>query len=68
MISTCVLFLIIIIIFKYMNFIKILMKFWKLIGSWKLIRHPSWDFFAPVNSSGRGVIPPPSTSRLQLLG
>ena len=34
-------------------------KFWKHIGSSKLIRYPSWDFFAPVNSTGRGVIPPP---------
>ena len=30
-------------------------KFWKPIGSSKLIRHPRWDFFAPVNSTGRGV-------------
>ena len=35
--------------------------------TWKLIRHPSWDFFVQVNSSGRGVPPPPSISRLQLL-
>ena len=42
-------------------------KFWKPIGSSKLIRHPKWEFFAPVNSTGRGVPPPPSTSRLQLL-
>ena len=28
------------------------------IGSWKLIRHPSWDSFAPVNSTGCGVPPP----------
>ena len=42
-------------------------KFWKPIGSSKLIRHPRWDFFAPVNSTGRGVPPPPSTSSLQLL-
>ena len=42
-------------------------KFWKPIGSSKLTRHPRWDFFAPVNSTGRGVPPLPSTSRLQLL-
>ena len=39
------------------NFINIWMKFWKPTSSWKLIRHPSWKFFAPVNSSGRGVPP-----------
>ena len=49
------------------NFINIWMKFWKPIGGWKLIRHPSWSFFAPVNSSGLGVPPPSSTYRLQLL-
>ena len=38
-------------------------KFWKPIGSSKLIRHPRWDFFAPVNSTGLGVPPPPSTGR-----
>ena len=43
------------------------MKFCKPIGSWKPIRHPSWTFFAPVNSSARSVPPTPSTSRLQLL-
>ena len=42
-------------------------KLWKPIGSSKLIRHPRWDFFAPVNSTGRGVPPPTSTSHLQLL-
>ena len=42
-------------------------KFWKPIGSSKLIRHPKWNFFAPVNSTGRGILPPPSTGRLQLL-
>ena len=42
-------------------------KHWKPIGSSKLIRHPRWDFFAPVNSTGRGVPPHPSTGRLQLL-
>ena len=42
-------------------------KFWKPIGSWKLIRHPRWDFLAPVNSTGRGVPQPPSNGRLQLL-
>ena len=26
-----------------------------------------WDFFEPVSSSGRGVPPPPSTNRLELL-
>ena len=36
-------------------------------SSSKLIRHPRWDFFAPVNSTGLGVPPPPSTGRLQLL-
>ena len=41
-------------------------EFWKPIGSSKIIRHPRWDFFAPVNST-RGVPPPPYTSRLQLL-
>ena len=29
--------------------------------------HHRWDFFAPVNSTGRGVPPPPFTGRLQLL-
>ena len=30
--------------------------------------HPRWDFFAPViNSTGRGIPPPASTGRLQLL-
>ena len=42
-------------------------QFWKPIGSSKLIMHPRWDFFAPVNSIARGVPPPPSTGRLQLL-
>ena len=42
-------------------------KFWRSIGSSKLIRHPRWDFFAPVNSTGRAVPPPPSTGRLQFL-
>ena len=31
-------------------------KFWMPIGSSKLMRHPIWDFVAPVNSTGRGVI------------
>ena len=35
-------------------------KFWKPIGSSKLIWHPRWDFFAPVNSTGRGVQPGPT--------
>ena len=35
--------------------INIWMKFWKPIGNWKPIRHHSWNFFAPVNISGRGV-------------
>ena len=42
-------------------------KFWKPIGSSNLIRNPRWEFFAPVNSTGRGAPPPPSTGRLQLL-
>ena len=42
-------------------------KFWKPIGSSKLIRHSRYDFFAPFNSTGRGVLPPPSTGRVQLL-
>ena len=42
-------------------------KFGKPIGSSKLIRDPRCDFFAPVNSTGRGVAPPSSTGRLQLL-
>ena len=43
-------------------------KFWKPIGSSKLIRHSRWDFFVPVNNStGRGIPQPPSTGRLQLL-
>ena len=37
------------------------------IGSWKLIRNPRCDFFAPVNSTGCGVPPPQSTGRQQLL-
>ena len=40
--------------FQRVNFYLYLMKFWKHIGSWKLIRHPS---FVPVNSSGLGVSP-----------
>ena len=39
----------------------------KPIGSSKLIRHPRWDFSAPVNSTGRGVPPSASTGLLQLL-
>ena len=31
-------------------------KFWKPIGSSKLIRHPRWDFLAPVNSTGSPTI------------
>ena len=42
-------------------------KFWKPKGSSKLIRHSRYDFFAPVDSTGRGVPPPTSTGRLQLL-
>ena len=42
-------------------------KFWKPMGSLKLIRHPRSDFFAPVNSAGCGVPPHPSTGHLQLL-
>ena len=42
-------------------------KFWKPIGSSKLIRHPRWDIFSPVNCTGHGVPPPPSTGRLKLL-
>ena len=53
--------------FKWVNFINITSKFWKHIGSSKLIRHPRWVFFAPVNSARRGVHPPPSICRLQLL-
>ena len=35
-------------------------KCWKPIGgSSRLISHPRWDFFAPVNSTGCGVPPPP---------
>ena len=34
-------------------------KFWKPIGSSKLIRHPRWDFYALVNSTGRVVPPTP---------
>ena len=39
-------------------FFNISIKFWKPIGSWMLIRHPNWDFFAPVNSSVQGVVSP----------
>ena len=42
-------------------------KFSKPVGRSKLLRHPRWDFFAPVNSTGRCVPPPSSTGRLQLL-
>ena len=44
---------------KTIFFINILMKFWKPQGSWALIRLPSWDFFAPVDCSWRGVPPTP---------
>ena len=36
-------------------------KFWKPLGSSMLIRHPRWDFFAPVNSSRHVVPRPPVT-------
>ena len=31
------------------------MKFWMFIGISKIIRHPRWHYFVPVNSTGRGV-------------
>ena len=45
--------------FNWVHFINISMRFQKPLGSWNLISHPNWDFFAPVTSTRCGVFTPP---------
>ena len=52
----------------YIYIIYITTKFWKPIHQLEANQAPQMGlFFAPVNSTGRGVPPPLSTGRLQLL-